>query len=294
MITGSLVALVTPFYLDSYKIDWNSLKRLIDWHVEQDTDGIVIAGTTGESSTLDVDEHSHIIDFVVKYVDRRVPVIAGTGANCTREAVALTRIAKEAGADACLLVTPYYNKPSQEGLYLHFKTIAQQVDIPLILYNVPSRTACDLSTDVVLKLAMLDNICGIKDATGDLDRGSQILSRRPSDFAVYSGDDISARKLILAGADGNISVTANIAPKLMAQMCKAALLRKNLEAEDIDEILRSLHIALFLESNPIPVKWAMSRMGLIENALRLPLTPMSESNVAAVEKAMGNAKINFY
>ncbi len=293
MITGSLVAIVTPFHLDSRDIDWNSLKRLIDWHVDQGTDGIVTVGTTGESATLSVEEHSRIIDFVVRIVDRRIPVIAGTGANCTTEALALTWTAKEAGADACLLVTPYYNKPSQEGLYLHFKTIAEAVDIPQILYNVPSRTACDMSNDVVLRLAMLTNICGIKDATGDLDRGAEILSGRPSDFAVYSGDDISARQLITAGAHGNISVTANIAPKLMTKMCKAALLGSVSEAEKIDEKLKSLHLALFLESNPIPVKWALSKMGFIENKLRLPLTPMSQSNEAAIENAMRNALVNF-
>ena len=293
MITGSLVALVTPFNVNSHEIDWGSLKSLIDWHVDQGTDGIVTVGTTGESATLNVDEHSRVIDFVVQCVDGRLPVIAGTGANCTREAVALTRTAKEVGADACLLVTPYYNKPTQYGLYLHFKTIAEEVDIPQILYNVPGRTACDMSTDTVLELAKLANICGLKDATGDLERGAALISQTPSKFSVYSGDDMSARQLMTAGAHGNISVTANIVPKLMAEMCRAALSGADAEAENIDQKLRALHLALFLESNPIPVKWALSRMGYIENVLRLPLTSMSESNGSAIETAMRDAMITF-
>ncbi len=291
MICGSVVALVTPFRSGSLQIDWESLECLIDWHVDQGTDGLVAVGTTGESATLNVAEHRDVIDFVVKYTRTRIPVIAGTGANCTKEAIALTQAAKSAGADACLLVTPYYNKPTQEGLYLHYKSVAEAVDIPQILYNVPGRTACDLRVETLMELAKIDNICGIKDATGDLERGAEVLAKRPSDFAVYSGDDASARELMKMGANGNISVTANIAPKLMAKMCAAALQGSNSDADRFDENLQSLHNALFLESNPIPVKWALNRLGKIEDVLRLPLTPLSHAFYGEIETAMQSAMI---
>ena len=291
-LKGSLVALVTPME-EGGEVDYNSLEKLVDWHIQEGTNGIVSVGTTGESATLDVEEHLNVIKHTVEYVNSRIPVIAGTGANSTSEAIELTEESKKLGADYALLVTPYYNKPNQNGLINHYTKIADEVDIPQILYNVPSRTACDLLPSSVKVLSEHNNIIGIKEASGNKDRSIKLMKLCSGDIQIFTGDDKTSMSDIIDGFSGNISVTANIEPKLMAKMCKAALLRKNLEAEDIDEILRSLHMALFLESNPIPVKWAMFRMGLIENALRLPLTPMSESNVAAVEKAMGNAKINF-
>jgi len=295
MITGSIVALVTPLHSDSLEVDWDALKKLVEWHIEQGTSSIVAVGTTGESATLDVSEHSAVIRMVVATAAGRIPVIAGTGANSTREAIVLTKAAKEAGADACLLVTPYYNKPTQEGLYLHHRAIAEAVDIDQILYNVPGRTACDMQVETVLRLSALDNIIGIKEATGDLQRAEQLVAQCPSDFAVYSGDDHTARELILLGGKGDISVTANVAPKLMSEMCAAALAGDAKLAGELDSQLSPLHDAMFVEANPIPVKWAVSQMGLMDNALRLPMTGLSEKyhdQVLAALQSAGLMAIN--
>ena len=278
MITGSIVALVTPMLRDTLDVDRDALQRLIEWHIEQGSNALVAVGTTGESATLSVEEHSRVIATVVELTDGRIPVIAGTGANCTREAIELTQAAKQLGADACLLVTPYYNKPTQEGLYQHFAAIAEAVAIDQILYNVPGRTACDMLPETVVRLSVFKNIVGIKEATGDLQRGQSIITQVPENFCVYSGDDFTARELMLMGGKGNISVTANIAPKEMSDMCAAALSGDAEKALTIDQSLHALHEAMFIESNPIPVKWALSQMGLIDGALRLPLTQLSESN----------------
>ncbi|MGB1159297.1 MAG: 4-hydroxy-tetrahydrodipicolinate synthase [Porticoccaceae bacterium] len=286
MITGSIVALVTPMHADTLEIDWPALDRLVEWHIEQGTDAIVAVGTTGESATLDVEEHSAVIGRVVDKSNGRIPVIAGTGANCTREAIELTRAAQKLGADACLLVTPYYNKPTQEGLYLHYKAIAEAVDIAQILYNVPGRTACDMQPETVVRLSAIDNIVGVKEATGDLERAALIIDKTPDDFAVYSGDDHSARELMLLGGQGDISVTANVAPKLMAQLCAAALQGNRDEALALDQKLLPLHNAMFVESNPIPAKWALSKMGLIDQAIRLPMTQLSKKNQVEVDAAI--------
>lgn len=286
MITGSIVALVTPMFEGTLDVDHDALQRLIEWHIEQGSDALVAVGTTGESATLSVEEHSRVIGAVVELTDGRIPVIAGTGANCTREAIELTEAAKQLGADACLLVTPYYNKPTQEGLYKHFAAIANAVDINQILYNVPGRTACDMLPETVIRLSTIDNIVGIKEATGNLQRAQAILAESPKTFAVYSGDDFTARELMLMGGKGNISVTANIAPKEMSEMCAAALSGDAEKALNIDQSLQSLHEAMFIESNPIPVKWALKRMGKIEGALRLPLTQLSETNQVKVLEAM--------
>ena len=289
MITGSIVALVTPLHSGSLDVDWDALKHLIEWHIEQGTSSIVAVGTTGESATLDVSEHSAVIRMVVAQAAGRIPIIAGTGANSTREAIVLTEAAKEAGADACLLVTPYYNKPTQEGLYLHHRAIAEAVDIDQILYNVPGRTACDMQVETVLRLSVIDNIIGIKEATGDLQRAEQLVMQCPADFAVYSGDDHTARELMLLGGKGDISVTANVAPKLMAEMCSAALAGDAKTAIEIDSRLLAVHDAMFVEANPIPVKWAVSQMGLMDNALRLPMTELSEKFHGQVLEALQSA-----
>ena len=291
MITGSIVALVTPMRAQSLDIDWPSLKELVEWHVQQGTNGIVAVGTTGESATLNVSEHKEVIKVVVDQVAGRVPVIAGTGANSTAEAIILTKAAKESGADACLLVTPYYNKPTQEGLYVHYKTIAEAVDIDQILYNVPGRTACDMQPDTVARLSKLDNIVGIKEATGDLSRVGVLKADCADGFAIYSGDDVTARELMLMGGHGDISVTANVAPKLMSDMCAAAIAGDTELAAKIDMSLAALHTALFLESNPIPVKWAVSQMGLMDNVLRLPMTPLSRQHQNTVGAALNAAGI---
>ncbi|MDE0746531.1 MAG: 4-hydroxy-tetrahydrodipicolinate synthase [Porticoccaceae bacterium] len=291
MITGSIVALVTPMRAESLDIDWPSLKELVEWHVQQGTNGIVAVGTTGESATLNVSEHKEVIKVVVDQVAGRVPVIAGTGANSTAEAIILTKAAKESGADACLLVTPYYNKPTQEGLYVHYKTIAEAVDIDQILYNVPGRTACDMQPDTVARLSKLDNIVGIKEATGDLSRVGVLKADCADGFAIYSGDDVTARELMLMGGHGDISVTANVAPKLMSDMCAAAIAGDTELAAKIDMSLAALHTALFLESNPIPVKWAVSQMGLMDNVLRLPMTPLSREHQNTVGAALNAAGI---
>ena len=275
MITGAVVAMVTPMKSDG-SIDFDRVKKLVDFHIEQKIDAIAVCATTGESPTVTFDEQRAMMKAVVDQVAARIPVIAGAGANSTHEAIELARFAKEAGADATLSVVPYYNKPTQEGMYQHFKAVAEAVDIPMILYNVPSRTVCDLTNDTVLRLAGIPNIIGIKDATGDLNRGTDLLVRAPMDFMIYSGDDSTTLPLMMMGAKGCISVTANLAPNLMHEMCKAALEGRFEEARAINARLFGLHKVLFVEPNPIPVKWAASEMGLIENNLRLPMTPLSE------------------
>ncbi|WP_133012216.1 4-hydroxy-tetrahydrodipicolinate synthase [Marinomonas flavescens] len=285
MITGSLVALITPMTSNG-AVDSKKLDDLIEFHIEQGTHGIVAVGTTGESSTLTPEEHSNVIRQVIKTVNGRVPVIAGTGANATHEAIDLTLAAKDAGADACLLVTPYYNKPTQEGLYQHFKAIAEAVDIPQILYNVPGRTACDMQNDTVVRLSTVKNIVGIKDATGDLERGQALIDALPAEFAVYSGDDPTAVALMLMGGKGNISVTANVAPKAVSQAAEFALAGNAESAHAMDQSIALLHMNLFVESNPIPVKWACAQLGLCENSIRLPLTVLSEAHHEAVKQAM--------
>lgn len=292
MIAGSMVALVTPMDAQG-RLDWDSLSKLVDFHLENGTHAIVAVGTTGESATLDVNEHIEVIKAVVKQVNGRIPVIAGTGANSTSEAVHLTRNAKDAGADACLLVVPYYNKPTQEGLYQHFKHIAEAVDIPQILYNVPGRTACDMQAETVIRLSSVPNIIGIKEATGDLKRAKAILDGVSKDFIVLSGDDPTAVELILLGGKGNISVTANVAPREMADLCNTALEGKADEARAINEKLMPLHKDLFVEANPIPVKWALVEMGLMHKGIRLPLTWLSESCHDTVRQAMRQCGLKF-
>jgi len=291
MIRGSIVALVTPMHPETQGVDWSALKHLVDWHIEQGTNSIVAVGTTGESATLSVAEHAQVIRVIVEQAAGRVPIIAGTGANSTSEAIVLTQAAADAGADACLLVTPYYNKPTQEGLYLHYKAIAEAVAIDQILYNVPGRTGCDMLPETVLRLSAIENIVGIKEATGDLERAAQLIAQRPEGFAVYSGDDATARGLILLGGDGDISVTANVAPKLMSQMCAAALAGDAAKAAELDSKLEALHQDLFVEANPIPVKWAVAQLGLQENVLRLPMTPLSAEHHELVRAAMSSAGI---
>lgn len=288
MIRGSIVALITPMHEDG-SLDEESLRRLVEFHIEAGTEAIVSVGTTGESATLNEDEHCHVIRITVEQAAGRLPVIAGTGANATTEAINLTRCAKEAGADACLLVTPYYNKPTQEGLYLHFKAVAEAVDIPQILYNVPGRTACDMQPETVQRLSKIDNIIGIKEATGNLERAQRILDLCGSDFALYSGDDATARELIQLGGHGVISVTANVAPALMQRMCLAALSGDQETAAALDSRLAGLHKTLFIESNPIPVKWAMAEMGLAPRGIRLPLTWLSSWAQPRVLEAMRQA-----
>lgn len=290
MLKGSLVAIVTPMH-DDGGLDLGRMQALVDFHVAEGTDGIVVVGTTGESPTVDYDEHCGLIRTVVQQVAGRVPVIAGTGANSTREAIELTRCAKDAGANACLLVTPYYNKPTQEGLYRHFKAIAEAVDIPQILYNVPGRTACDLSNETVLRLAQIPNIIGIKDATGNLERGTDLILRAPADFALYSGDDASALAFMLLGGHGVISVTANLAPRKMHDMCAAAFAGDLATARAINANLFGLHQKLFVEANPIPVKWAAAHMGLIGEGIRLPLTPLSATYHDVLQAAMRQAEL---
>jgi 4-hydroxy-tetrahydrodipicolinate synthase len=289
-LKGSLVAIVTPMREEG-ELDLERFHTLIDFHVAQGTDGIVVAGTTGESPTVDFDEHHLLIRTAVQYAAARVPIIAGTGANSTREAIELAVYAKDAGADASLSVVPYYNKPTQEGLYRHFRAIAEAVDFPQILYNVPGRTVADISNDTVLRLAQVPNIIGIKDATGDIGRGFELLCGAPENFAVYSGDDASALALLLLGGHGVISVTANVAPKLMHEMCVAAFAGDLAAARAANRQLMRLHRDLFVEANPIPVKWAVAQLGLIGPALRLPLTPLSDCYHAVVKDAMHTAGI---
>ncbi|RRJ84184.1 4-hydroxy-tetrahydrodipicolinate synthase [Aestuariirhabdus litorea] len=274
MITGSMVALVTPMHEDG-SVDWEALARIVEFHLQEGTDSIVAVGTTGESATLDVTEHCQVISRIVQQVAGRIPVIAGTGANSTHEALELTEEAKGLGVDACLLVTPYYNKPTQEGMYRHYRFIAERVEVPQILYNVPGRTSVDLLPETVERLAEVDNIVGIKEATGDIDRARRLIANCGSQFAVYSGDDPTAVELILAGGQGNISVTANVAPAAMAELCRLALAGEAEAARRLNDSLMPLHRKLFVESNPIPVKWAMQQMGLMDGGIRLPLTPLS-------------------
>jgi 4-hydroxy-tetrahydrodipicolinate synthase len=290
MITGSIVALVTPMKI-SGEVDWANLSKLVDFHIDQGTDAIVAVGTTGESATLDVNEHMAVIKAVVDQVNGRIPVIAGTGANCTKEAIEWTNEAKRLKVDACLLVVPYYNKPPQEGLYQHFKAIAEAVAIPQILYNVPGRTVCDMQNETVERLSTVPNIVGIKDATGDLVRGKDLLARCGDRIAVYSGDDATAMDYILMGAKGDISVTANVAPKAMHEMCKAALAGDAVKARALNEPLLGLHQHLFIEANPIPVKWALTEMGMMEGGIRLPLVPLSTSARAVVKAALNQAGV---
>jgi len=290
MIQGSLVALVTPMKPDG-AIDETALRTLVEWHIAEGTDGIVAVGTTGESATLDEEEHCRVIRQVVEMVAGRIPVIAGTGANSTTEAIMLTRCAKDAGADACLLVTPYYNKPTQEGLYLHHKAIAEAVDIPQILYNVPGRTACDMLPETVARLAKVPNIVGIKEATGDLTRITRIRELCGPDFAIYSGDDATGCEAMLSGANGVISVTNNVAPRAMHELCIAALAGNRAEAERIDAGLRGLHKELFIEASPIPVKWALAEMGRMDTGIRLPLTWLSEAAREPLRRAMQQAGV---
>lgn len=285
MIRGSIVALVTPMH-ENGDVDWASLDKIVDLHLEKGTAAICAVGTSGESATLDCDEHLEVIKKVIQRVGGRVPVIAGTGANSTHEAIELTRQAKGAGADYCLLVTPYYNKPTQEGLYQHYKAIAEAVDIPQILYNVPGRTGCDMEADTVLRLADQPNIVGIKEATGDLERAKYLIEKLPADFAVYSGDDATAIELILLGGQGNISVTANVAPGEMAELCRLGLEGRSDEARALQQKLMPLHTKLFVESNPIPVKWALYEMGLIPSGIRLPLTVLAEEFHEDVRNAL--------
>ncbi|EUJ11392.1 dihydrodipicolinate synthase [Methylophilaceae bacterium 11] len=290
MFTGSLVAIVTPMH-ENGDLDLVALKKLIDFHVDAGTDGIVIVGTTGESPTVDVEEHCLLIKTTVEHVAGRIPVIAGTGANSTSEAIALTRKAKALGADACLLVAPYYNKPSQEGLYQHFAAVAQAVDIPQILYNVPGRTGCDIQNDTVVRLSAIQNIVGIKDATGGIERGTDLLLKVPADFVVYSGDDATSLSLLLLGARGVISVTANVAPALMHDMCVKAMAGDVTAARQINAKLFALHQKLFVEANPIPVKWVLQQMGHIQTGIRLPLVNLSPQYHAILRDAMTRAGI---
>ena len=293
-IQGSLVAIITPMQADG-ELDLVALKGLIDWHIESGTAAIVIVGTTGESPTVDVDEHALLIKTTVDYVAGRIKVIAGTGGNSTREAISLSRYAMSVGADATLSVVPYYNKPTQEGLYQHFKAIAEAVEIPMILYNVPGRTVADMTTDTTLRLAAIANIVGIKDATGDIARGSllirQLRNVRPA-FTVYSGNDDSALALMAMGSDGVISVSANVAPKAMADMCRLALAGDFLKARAINDQLLPLHFDLFVEANPIPVKWVLARMGRCGATARLPMTPLSPKFESVLLQAMQHAGLS--
>ena len=290
MFKGSLVAIVTPMD-EKGGLDLDCFRALLDFHIDQGTDGVVIVGTTGESPTVDFEEHHLLMRTAVDHVAGRIPVIAGTGANSTREAIDLSVYAKNAGVDACLSVAPYYNKPTQEGLYQHFKAIAEAVDIPHILYNVPGRTVADIRNDTALRLAQIPNIVGIKDATGDIGRGSDLLQRAPSDFFIYSGDDVSGLAFLLLGGHGVISVTANVAPRMMHDMCAAAFAGDLNTARALNNKLLRLHLDLFVEANPIPVKWAVEQMGLIGPGIRLPLTPLSSQYHQLIREAMQSANI---
>tara|TARA_R110001592_G_scaffold296139_1_gene566451 strand:- start:4492 stop:5367 length:876 start_codon:yes stop_codon:yes gene_type:complete len=285
MISGSIVALVTPMFEDG-SLDWGSLDNILDFHLKNGTNAIVAVGTTGESATLNPSEHCKVIEHVVKKIAGRIPVIAGTGANSTTEAIELTQAAKNIGADACLLVSPYYNKPTQEGLYLHHRKVAESVEIDQILYNVPGRTAVDMSNEIVWRLADIPNITGIKDATGDIPRGTKLIQGLAGKIPVYSGDDATAYKLILAGAKGNISVTANVLPKLMSDLCAFALAGNEKQAIAINNVLSKLNECLFVEANPIPVKYALNKMALMASGIRLPLTPLSQSFHAILDEAL--------
>jgi len=291
---GSMVAIVTPMregVAPATPIDWPRFERLLDFHIDNGTDAIVAIGTTGESATLSEHEHCEAVRRVVEHVNGRCPVIAGTGANSTTEAIRLTACAAEAGANACLLVTPYYNKPTQEGLYQHHRAVAEAVDIPQILYNVPGRTACDMLPATIARLSEVENIVGVKEATGDVSRVAVLRKACGADFALFSGDDATGREFMLAGGDGVISVTANVAPRAMSELCKAALGADSIRAQEIDRKLALLHDELFCESNPIPVKWALHAMGMCEAGIRLPMTWLSEAGQVRVQKALELAGI---
>lgn len=290
MLTGSLVALVTPMFEDG-RVDFEALNRLVDFHIENGTDGIVAVGTTGESATLSVDEHLAVVQAVIKHAAGRIRVIAGTGANSTAEAIELSRHAKALGADMTLSVVPYYNKPTQSGIYRHYRAIAEAVDIPMIMYNVPGRTVADMCNDTALKLAEVPNIVGLKDATGDIGRACDLFRCAPEGFALYSGDDPTGMAFMLCGGHGVISVTANVAPAAMSRLCKAAIAGQVREARAINDPLQGLHKHLFVEPNPIPAKWALHRMGLIPAGIRLPLEPIGEGAKPVVETAMQQAGV---
>ena len=290
MIKGSIVAIVTPMHADG-SLDYASLDGLIDWHIAEGTNGIVIVGTTGESATVTVEEHCALIKHCVDRVAGRIPVIAGSGGNSTAEAINLTRYAKEAGADATLQVVPYYNRPTQEGMYQHFKAIAEAVDLPVILYNVPGRTVADMSNETVLRLASVKNIVGIKDATGNIGRGIDLLRQIPEGFAVYSGDDPTAMALMMAGGHGNISVTANVAPRAMADLCAAAMGGDFARAIAVNNKVFPLHQKLFVEPNPVPVKWALTEMGRMPAGIRLPLVPLAAQFHGEVRAALADAGV---
>ena len=290
-IQGSIVAIVTPMFEDG-SVDWKGLEKLVEWHIAQGTNSIVAVGTTGEASTLSMKEHTQVIKEIIRVANKRIPIVAGTGANSTREAIELTKEAKELGADAALLVTPYYNKPTQEGLYQHYKAIAEAVDLPQILYNVPGRTGVDMANETVIRLADIPQIVGIKDATGDVPRGQALIKGLAGKaMTVYSGDDATAYQLILSGAKGNISVTANVAPKEMSNVCAAALAGEAEKAENLNTQVANLHEILFCESNPIPVKWALHEMELIETGIRLPLTPLAEQYRTPLREALTTAGV---
>lgn len=286
IIRGSIVAIVTPM-LEDGSVDWKGLEKLVEWHIEQGTNSIVAVGTTGEASTLSVAEHALVIKEIIRVANKRIPIIAGTGANSTHEAIELTKEAKDLGADAALLVTPYYNKPTQEGLYQHYKAIAEAVDLPIILYNVPGRTGVDMQNETVIRLADIPNIVGIKDATGDITRGQALIEGlQGKSMTVYSGDDVTAYQLMAHGAQGNISVTANVIPKQMSEICAVALSGNPIQAEQLNNQVANLHNILFCESNPIPVKWALHEMGLIGTGIRLPLTPLAEQYRTSLREAL--------
>lgn len=290
MIQGSIVAIVTPMHPDG-SLDLPGLRKLIDWHIAEGTDSIVIVGTTGESPTVSVEEHCELIRVAVEHTAKRIPIIAGTGGNSTSEAIELTAYAKKIGADASLQVVPYYNRPTQEGMYRHFRKIAESVDLPVILYNVPGRTVADMANETVLRLAEVPGIVGVKEATGNIGRNTDLLRLAPADFAVYSGDDPTAMALMLCGGKGNISVTANVAPRAMHELCVAAMSGNVAEAVRINNRMLPLHNKLFVEPNPVPVKWAMAEMGLIEHGLRLPLAPLAEGLHDTVRAALREAGV---
>jgi 4-hydroxy-tetrahydrodipicolinate synthase len=277
MIQGSIVAIVTPMFEDG-SLDFQSLKALLDWHIVEGTDAIVIVGTTGESPTVTVEEHCELIKVAIEHVAGRIPVIAGTGGNSTSEAIELTAFAKQAGADASLQVVPYYNRPTQEGMVQHFTRIAESVDLPVILYNVPGRTVADMSNDTIVRLSSVPGIVGVKDATGNIARGTELLRTVPKSFAVYSGDDATAMALMFCGGKGNISVTANVAPRAMHELCIAAMAGRVTEAIAINDKLIPLHNRLFVEPNPVPVKWALQQMGRMQGGIRLPLVPLGAAS----------------
>ena len=287
-IVGSIVALATPMH-DDGSVDYPALRRLIDWHIDEGTDCLGVVGTTGESPTVDVEEHCEIIRVSVEHAKGRVPIMAGTGGNSTREAIELSRYAKKVGADCTLSVVPYYNKPSQEGIYQHFRAIAEAVDIPMVLYNVPGRTVADMQVDTVLRLAQVPRIVGIKEASGEIDRAAWLIKQAPKGFAIYSGDDGTAVALMLLGGHGNVSVTANVAPRLMHELCIAAMEGRVREATAIHMKLLPLHKNLFLEPSPAPAKWAMKQLGLCGDTLRLPITPLSGAGQAVVGQALRDA-----